>query len=40
MVFAAIYIAVIVILVAVAYWGAKSGKIQLFLRLIHRYQKS
>lgn len=32
MMFAAIYIAVIVILVVVAYWGAKSGKIQLFFK--------
>lgn len=33
MVFAAIYIAVIVILVAIAYWGAKSGKLQQFFKV-------
>ena len=33
MVFVAIYIAVIVILVAVAYWGAKSGKLQQFFKI-------
>lgn len=32
MVFAAIYIAVIVILVAIVYWGVKSGKLQHFLK--------
>ncbi len=32
MVFAAIYIAVIVILVAIAYWGTKNGKLQHFFK--------
>ncbi len=33
MLFAAIYIAVIVILVAIAYWRAKSGKFQHFFKV-------
>ena len=32
MVFVAIYLAVIVILVAIVYWGAKSGKLQHFFK--------
>lgn len=39
MVFVAIFLVVIVILAAIVYWGAKSGKLQHFLSLTHRYRK-